>query len=866
MFARIKSKLACLMLFFCLAPLMTVHAQKTALFHFNSSSLAHDTIAKVLGWAASTNRCGGYYLDQPIQYPLEVIKNKSVAITSKEGIYAQYGTSILEKQVTVTRLGQQITANKAYLYRDPETGKISAIDMMGNVHLYEPNTLIVGKKVHYNFDTHAKSLSDIYYRTAILTGKAALDQISNTETKNRKNNVTSLSAWGKAQALSSTLPNIYELFNSSFSTCPPIHPAWEVKASHIVLNKNTGRGYAKHARILLKDMPILYLPYISFSIDRQRKTGFLWPTIGESSGTRQWGPYFLAPFYWNIAPNYDFTFTPGILTKRGVQLNHNFRYLSEKSRGNLDFNIIPNDRLFNDLKKKALENPLSVNPASQPQNITDAEINRLLNASSTRSGFFWRDDTRFNDNWSTHVDINYASDDYYLRNFGNNLNEITQNQLLQEADLFYKGPNWNFLGRLQSYQTLHPVDESPVLNQYRRFPQLLLSGDYPNQKYGFEYFVNTEVTHFDILRNPGSTTTYPIGNRMHLQPGISLPIYRPEFFMTPRFQLALTDYNLQQVNAMNAPRSKHRSIPIFDFASGLNFTRDIGLFGIGFRQTLEPQIYYTYIPYRNQSSIPLFDTTVNTLTYDQIFNYNRFSGIDRIGDANQLGWGVTTRLIEPLSGLEKVRLGLGQIIYFSNRRVTLCNDNNTCTDNPFNPSNHWRVSPLSGLFNYAINPVWNYSANVIWNTTTKQLDNTTINFHYQPDDKRIINLGYSFVRNGDILSGIVVDSSANNIKITDFSFAWPITQDVSVVGRWSQDWSSNHFQNLLYGLQYDTCCWAVRLVGGRAFTNLANNRPQYNNELYIQFALKGLGNISSGNPSGLLSSISGYTTQFGQDL
>ncbi|EKD71565.1 MAG: organic solvent tolerance protein, partial [uncultured bacterium] len=270
----------------------------------------------------------------------------------------------------------------------------------------------------------------------------------------------------------------------------------------------------------------------------------------------------------------------------------------------------------------------------------------------------------------------------------------------------------------------------------------------------------------------------------------------------------------------------------------------------------------------NQATIPTFDTTVNTLTYDQLFNYNRFSGIDRIGDANQVGVGVSTRLIDQETGLEKVRLGVGDIIYFANRRVTFCN-NTSCTDNPFNPDNHRRLSPISGLLEYKVNPLWNLSSNAIWNPISKQLDNSRIGLHYKLDEIYIANLGYSFVRNGDVLSGINVNSSKNNLKLTDFSIGWPVVSDISAVGRWSQNWNQHHLQNLLYGLQYDTCCWAMRFVAGRAYIGLDpnnNNKPQYNSQAYIQFALKGLGNIGSGNPSGLLNSITGYNTQFGQEF
>ncbi|MBV9575212.1 MAG: LPS-assembly protein LptD [Gammaproteobacteria bacterium] len=590
-------------------------------------------------------------------------------------------------------------------------------------------------------------------------------------------------------------------------------------------------------------------------------------------GSSKWGPYLQTPFYWNMAPNYDMIITPGLLSKRGVLLSDDFNYLTNINTGSIDVNVLPNDKFFTNFQKKNKENPPSA--AGQDPNVTQAELNRLINSNTTRKAFFWRDDAQFNSHWSSHVDFNYAGDDYYLRDFGNNLNEITQNQLLQEADVYYKSENWDFTGRMQAYQTLHPIDDPLVLNQYRRFPQLILNGDYPNQAFGLEYFINNEMTHFDIRNTPGSVANLPIGNRIQTQPGVSLPLSWPYLYIIPRMQLALTQYQLYQTTPTNTPNTLRRAVPIFDVASGLSLTRDITLFNAAFQQTLEPQIYYTYIPYRNQADIPIFDTTVSTLTYDQLFNYNRFSGIDRIGDANQLGFGMTTRLIDQNSGLEKVRLGVGELFYFSNRHVTLCNSDNStnpnlsCTDNPSNPNLYRRLSPISGLFKYNVNTSWGLTANSLWNPITKQLDNTTLGLHYQPEEQRIINLGYSYARNADPLSGVATTDSSNNLKVTDFSFEWPVVRDISAVGRWSQNWNHEHLQNLLYGLQYDTCCWAVRLVGGKTFVGFDpnnNNQPQYNPEIYIQFSLKGMGNIGNGNPSGLLSSVAGYNTQFGQDF
>ncbi len=831
-----------------------------------ASSLASTSLARALSWVDSNeNNCGGYYLESPLTYSLKNSSNNLIEITSDQTLFSKNGTSTFEGKVSVTREDQQMTANKAVLYRDPQTGKLRTLELIGDVHLREPSTLVVAKEGHFDLVTHEKSLKRILYRTTIRSRLTPAEKKAPVNlTTMRK--ISQLTAWGSASAIQQNQPNVYHLQQASFSTCPPTNTTWQVKAGKIVLNKNTGRGYAAHAQLRVKNIPIAYFPYINFSIDGQRKSGFLWPVVGL--GSSKWGPYLMTPLYWNIAPNYDLLFTPGYLSKRGVMLRNNFRYLTPTSLGSFYVSMIPYDHDFSNFKHYTRLDPSYANPAPQPSSVTQAELNRLFNDSDFRRGIVYRDDSRFNDHWSSHIDFNYASDDYYLRDFGNNLNEVTQNQLLQEGDLYYKSQNWNFIGRLQAYQTLHPVDETQVLNQYRRAPQLILNTDYPDQLLGLEFFNNAEVTHFDIRNTPGANTILPVGNRFHLQPGVAMPLYYSSaVYLIPRFQMALTQYELQQTTSTNTPNSLNRSIPIFDIGTGVTLSRPIQFFHRAFTQTLEPQIYYTYIPYVNQAKVPVFDTTVNTLTYDQMFNYNRFSGIDRIGDANQVGFGFTTRLIDQNTGFEKVRFGVGEILYFANRLVTLC-QNDSCTDNPDNHSNYQRTSPLSALLNYNINPAWSITGNAIWNPVSKQMDNTALLFHYQPTPERIINLGFNYVHNGDVLGGLTENTSANNLKLTDISAAWPIFHDVSAIGRLSENWNQHHLQNLLYGVQYDTCCWAVRLVGGKAFTNLdtTNNSPQYNSEFYVQFALKGLGNISSSNPTGALSNITGYNTQFGQEL
>jgi LPS-assembly protein len=827
-------------------------------------SVQPKSVIDQLGWVSSSaSRCGGYYLEPPYDYNDELNKHHLIQYSSNgPTLFALHGTSIMTGDVTITQEGQQIIANQAKLYRDPKTNKLSAIGLNGNVHLREPNTLVVAREANIDLQAKTQSLHDILYRTSIYGKLHVKPQTLTNADLQVARQVFQLNAWGEAKSMTKDGPRVYVFKEVSYTTCPPDTSVWKLKASRIVLNKNTGRGYARNARFYIKKIPVFYAPYINFPIDARRATGLLSPVLGSSSKS---GPYVGTPFYWNMAPNYDMTLTPAYLSKRGLQVTDLFRYMNEQGNGRLTLNIIPNDKQFSHLQTQLQEEfQNSTDPA------TIASLQHLENAGSTRGAFTWQNNLRLNDHWSSTVNYTRVSDDYYLEDFNHSLaTQVTQNQLLQQADITYKSTHWDFTGRLQQYQTLHPIDQpAQFLNQYSRFPQLVLDGDYPDQRLGLDYFISNELTHFSIINNPGSPQPQPFGNRLHSQPGVSLPLNIPYLFVTPRAQVAMTQYELGDVSQNNM-KNMGLALPILDLSSGLYFDRQVGFFGHKMQQTLEPQIYYLYVPYHNQNKFPIFDTTKNTLTYDQLFTYNRFSGLDRIGDANQISVGVTTRFIESSSGFERVRAGIGEIIYFANRNVTLCGINDPACPGPeILRDNKLRRSPLTGVLDYHLNDSWSLTGNTIWNTQINQMDNQSVVLQYHKDSDHLVNLGYSYVRQGDPQPSLPSGSGGNNLKQTDLSFSWPIVHNWSGIGRWTESINEGHFQNLLAGLQYDSCCWAVRAVAGRTFINLdANNVPVYNDEFYVQFALKGLGSFSpGGDPTQLLnSSVNGYNAEFGQD-
>ena len=284
----------------------------------------------------------------------------------------------------------------------------------------------------------------------------------------------------------------------------------------------------------------------------------------------------------NLAPNYDTTITPTYFTERGFQLTDLFRYLTPTTDGRALISILPNDLAFPIFKQK--QNQIY---QSSPNSIKQAQLLRLLNDGNTRYSLSWQNNTRYNEYWSANLDYNYVSDDYYLEDF-KGINGYTQNQLLQLGEVNFNSEHWNFTGRLQNYQTLHPIDvDSNFQNQYSKLPQLILGSDYPDQLGGLDFFVAGEATHFDIRNAPGDTTKFPMGNRVHVQPGLALPFNRPYLFMNARAQVALTQYELGDVNNFTS-RHQDRAVPIIDIATKLFFDKEMNFFNHPYQQTLEP--------------------------------------------------------------------------------------------------------------------------------------------------------------------------------------------------------------------------------------------------------------------------------------
>ncbi|MFA7388506.1 MAG: LPS assembly protein LptD, partial [Thiohalobacteraceae bacterium] len=416
---------------------------------------------------------------------------------------------------------------------------------------------------------------------------------------------------------------------ATYTTCDEEREAWRLNARNVVLREDEGVGTARHAWLEIADVPVLYTPYMSFPIDDRRKSGLLVPSWGSSQNS---GAEFALPYYWNIAPHRDATITPRLLAKRGLQMQGEFRYLNPTNSGALGLEYLPGDREFNDEDRRLVRIDHSGRPFA-----------RL----------------------STAVHAADVSDDRYFEDLGTDLEVSSTTHLERLAQATYFGTGWSLTGRVQDFQTVDRTIPSAA-DAYARLPQLLFHAAPRTRPYGVELDLASELVQFDH-------DDLVTGTRLDLQPKASLPLGGAAWFLTPAASVRYTQYKLEDQPA-NQPEDPSRTTPIASLDSGLFFERNLGWFGNDLLQTLEPRAFYLYVPHRDQSDLPVFDTALRDFSFYQMFEDNRFTGADRMGDANQLTLAATTRLLDPGTGTQYASLSLGEIFYFRDREVTLYNN------------------------------------------------------------------------------------------------------------------------------------------------------------------------------------------------
>lgn len=591
------------------------------------------------------------------------------------------------------------------------------------------------------------------------------------------------------------------LENSTYSTCPRGNEMWKLRASEINLNEATGRGTARHLVLEFRDIPVFYFPYLSFPINDARQSGFLVPRQGYSSES---GFDLAIPYYWNIAPNQDMTITPRLMTERGVLLGVEYRFLQSWQQGQIGFEYIPDDRRYGGARGSF--------------NITDRAAPLP--------------------NFYTDLRYEYVSDDSYIRDLSNNLSFLTPNYLERHLDARYHGDWWQGLMRVEGFQILNPAVFAITGNPYQRLPQLLFDGAWPPGADGFSYQMRGEMVNFQ-------QSDMVTGLRLDLWPTVGWTLERPWGYVKPQAGFRYTSYQLDNT-APEATDAPSRSLPVLSLDSGLVFDRPLQADWLGVAagtQTLEPRLFYLYVPYRNQNNIPLFDSWQMDRDFDWLFRRNRFTGADRMGDANQLTAALTTRLIDGPSGGERVRASVGQIQYFEDRLVTLYPDGP-----PETGDNSGLIA--QGLLN--LSSRWTVQAGVNLQPDSSDIQRTAFDLRYNANPRQLINVSYLLDRyQPDLTLG-------DQIHSVDVSLLWPLAPQWRVLARWNQALNVDRNLETLAGLEYEDCCWAVRAVA-RQYRNTPVEIDAQT-AFYLELELKGLSRLGSSLESVLRNSIFGYQT------
>lgn len=579
-----------------------------------------------------------------------------------------------------------------------------------------------------------------------------------------------------------------------YTTCAPDSDAWMLRASHIELDREEGLGTARHARLRLGHVPILYAPWFQFPIDDRRRSGLLFPTFGNTTTT---GFDFRIPYYLNLAPNYDAQVTPRYMSDRGTQLGVETRYLFRESRGQFSYEHLDNDAV---LERDGANN-------------------------TTRSYLRFEHAGLLNRRLALEAEYGRVSDAGYFEDLSGQLEAAATTHLERSAILTYAAPAaYTITAGVAEYQSI-ARDVLNINEPYRRLPQVrveaLTRKAILDTRLGFSGEFVHFTRDFDVPGEPRQ------GQRLDLDPYLLFELDRSAWYAGARADWRYTHYRVDDPLSSSSDEL-NRSLPVTSVQGGLRFERTTD---DGELQTLEPGLYYLYAPFVEQSGLPRFDAGEPDFDFVQLFARNRYSGVDRISDANHLAASFTSRLIDPDDGLQKYSVSVGQIFRFTAPRVG--------ADEPafFAPPPDQAGTDYIAELDYR--PLGNLRLNAAaqWSLDSNEFVRTGVGARYQRN--RFMTEGRYRFR---------TDLPTGDLEQVDLSLSTPIAGGWSLLGRWRNSMSEHRTLDAVGGLEYSTCCWAVRAAYRRYQFSFDTTtlEPIYTNGVYLQLELKGLSRIGAG--------------------
>ncbi len=661
---------------------------------------------------------------------------------------------------------------------------------------------------------------------------------------------------GRAVKLHKLTDNRLLIEDGDFTRCEPDKNTWSIHGKTINLLADEGYGVARNVTVKIKEVPIAYFPYFRFPLNDERLSGFLMPGIGYISDG---GTDISLPYYFNLAPNYDATYTPRSLWKRGLIHEAEFRYLTKRTNNFISGAFIKKDDIYDDRTTIDLSEDGSIPPFEK-------QDRWLLH--TTHSG-------AWNRNWSTSFTYSAVSDTDYLRDIGGDVGSTATDRATDRVDaslgrntipalnrnayVRYRGDKWRSSLLVQGFQLIDPF----APEQYEKLPSFITSyrdtykGLMLDMKFDYTYFAKDNAD----ISGPLATT----GQRAVFDATVDAPFRNQWGFIIPSLNIIHRKYDLNDVPDL-ARTSPEITTPSFSLDTGLIFDRYFDAFGGEYQQTLEPRLYFLYAGFDEQDDLPQFDAGASTPSYSQLFRKNRFTGYDRIGDAEQLTVGISTSFLFADTGAEFLKASLGQVYYFQDREVLF---------RPF-PSDDPTASssPLFAEMRMRFGKKLSVAGSYEWEPRENRSNRGKFSLRYVSGTRKILNLSYSYTSPEvqQVFRGLI-----RTAEESDVSFIWPIRGNWSSIGRWNFGWDSDQTIESLIGLEYNDCCWKFRVAYRRFLKNprlititvddplnpgsdidIPFLQQRSDSGIFVEIQLKGLANLGGRLDRLLEDSIPGY--------
>jgi LPS-assembly protein len=701
--------------------------------------------------------------------------------------------------------GEPETRGALFLRADRLEGSQTRVTAEGRVELRTHRETVLADKLSYAIPEQTiYGDGDVVLRRGFdwITGPQ-LEYKRDTETgffRAPRFFVAEANAHGDAKEIRFNGPDHYEAVDASYTTCVAPHPDWYLRGEQLEVDNLRKVGTARNVSVHFLDVPVLYAPWLQFPLSNERKSGFLTPTLG-STGVR--GFEISTPYYLNLAPNYDATLTPRYMTKRGLQMGAQFRYLLGDDTsplgvavGEMNAEFLPHDR----------------------------------STGENRYALAWKHNEQFAPWLGGFINLNKVSDDKYFADFADRIAVTSQKTLPREAGIVATHGPWSFLARAQSFQTLQDP-EAPVVPPYNRLPQVLASLS-DTDWLGLTWSGTGEYARFT------QDQLAPTGERFVLYPTAAFHRQGAAWFFTARAGVHMREYTLDRTTAALPEQHPSYAIPITSLDAGLVFERDVTVLDTPLTQTLEPRAFYVYIPYKNQTDAPVFDTALDDFNFSQLFAENRYIGNDRVGDANQLTLALTSRYLDRETGAERLRLAVGQRFYFQDQRVSLNEPLRSASTSDFLVGAEGRLSEA-----------WSLASLLQYNLDASDVERFNVGVRYTPAPGRALNATWRYTRAlADATGGL------EQIKQIDLSGQWPVSDRWTLIGRWNYSVADHKTLEAVAGIEYNADCWVLRVVGQR----LTTTTQQATTSVFVQLELNGLARVGTSPLELLRRSVPGY--------